>query len=265
MSIMIPKKVADRIAVSSKKYIKVLEGAVKNDISESDTVLIIRDMLDEIFGYDRFNEITTEFAIRNIYCDVAIKIDGIPRYIIEVKSVGTKLNENHIRQAAEYCTKTNLDYAILTNGPLWKVYNILYKRPIKIKLLFEIDWLKENLKDQGFYERVFCLCKEGIAKTALSQYQEEKQATNKYILGAIILGDQVLKEIRKEVKRFSNFSISIDELRPIIREEVLKREIIEGDEVSGAIKKYKSLHTKEEKQKSDIPKEKLTQSDNASP
>ena len=92
MSITIPKKVAERITTSSKKYIKVLEGAIKNDISESDTVLIIWNMLADILGYDRFKEITTEFSIKSTFCDIAIKIDGKPRYIIEVKSVGTKLN-----------------------------------------------------------------------------------------------------------------------------------------------------------------------------
>ena len=33
-------------------------------------------MLEEIFGYDRYAEITTEYAVRALYCDVAIKIEG---------------------------------------------------------------------------------------------------------------------------------------------------------------------------------------------
>jgi hypothetical protein len=253
MAISIPKRVQDRIVTASKKYTKIIGEALKADINESNTVLIIRDMLQEIFGYDRFKEITTEYAIRSIFCDIAIKVDGVPRYIIEVKAIGTKLNENHLRQATEYCTKSNLEYVLLSNAQTWKVFQIDYNRPIKVNQVFEINWLTENLKDPGFLERVFCLCKEGISKTALSQYQEEKQATNKHLLGSIILGESVLKEIRREVKRLSNFNVNLDDLRVIIREEVLKREVVEGEEATAAMKRYKTSVTKDLKLKAKEP------------
>jgi predicted type IV restriction endonuclease len=251
MAISIPKKVQDRITAASKKYLKIISDAVKADINESDTVLIIHGMLTDIFGYERFTEITTEYAIKNIFCDIAVKIDGKPKYIIEVKAVGTKLNENHLNQATMYCTKEGLEYALLSNAQTWKVYKIDYNPPVKINQVFEINWLTENLKDTDFLERVFCLCKEGIikTKTAISIWEEEKQATNKHILGAIILGESVLREIRKEVKRISDYYVKLDELRAIIREEVLKREIVDGEEAVTATKRYKTSVAKEMKQK----------------
>jgi len=39
-------------------------------------VFIIRDMLAEVFGYDELLDITSEFAIKGTYCDLAIKLDG---------------------------------------------------------------------------------------------------------------------------------------------------------------------------------------------
>lgn len=236
----IPKKVTERILKNAHKYSKIISEAVKADINESDTVLIVRDMLEEIFGYNRYTEITTEYAIRNVYCDVAIKVDSEPRFVIEVKAIGTQLNENHLRQAAEYCTKINLDYVILTNGQVWKTYKLIYKRPIKIEEVFEINWFTDDLKDQDFLERIFALCKEGLSKTALTQYYEEKQAMNKYTIGAILLGDLVLDKLRKEIRRMSGINVDKEALFGIIKENVLKREVIEGEEASDASKRYKS-------------------------
>ncbi len=249
MSISISQKTVTRIITGTKKYSKVLADASKADINESDTVLIIRDMLEGIFGYDRYSEITTEYAIRNTYCDVAVKIDGKPRYLIEVKAINIKLNENHLRQATEYCTQSDLEYVILTNGQCWKIFKIVYKRPIKIEQIFEINWIEESAKDKGFIEKVFCLCKEGISKTALTQYEEAKQATNKFMLAAIVLGDQVLKCIKKEIKQINGFNVDIDDLKTIIREELLKREVIENEEASSAAKRYKNIQSKPIKQK----------------
>jgi len=31
-----------------------------------------------LFGYDKYEEVTGEFAIRGTWCDLAIKIDGQP-------------------------------------------------------------------------------------------------------------------------------------------------------------------------------------------
>ena len=81
-------------------------------------------------------------------------------------------------------------------------------------------------------------------------YKDQKEATNKYLLGAIIQSDDVLKEIRKEIKKVKDYSIPIEDLRVIIQEDVLKREIIEGDEASDALKEYKSSKAKKLKQSS---------------
>jgi hypothetical protein len=47
----ISKKVTDRIAAQLKRYQPTLADAKNRDISESDTVVIIVDMLSDVFGY----------------------------------------------------------------------------------------------------------------------------------------------------------------------------------------------------------------------
>ena len=58
---------------------------------------IIVDILAEIFGYDKYSEITSEHAIRGTYCDLATKIDGVLQFLIEVKAIGIDLKEQHVK------------------------------------------------------------------------------------------------------------------------------------------------------------------------
>ena len=68
----IPKKITERVVSGIKKYPPLLVAARSRDVGEADTVTLIKDMLSDIFGYDKYSEVTSEFAIRGIYCDLAI-------------------------------------------------------------------------------------------------------------------------------------------------------------------------------------------------
>ena len=72
----LPKKAAERIAVGLKRFQPILASARSRDVNESDTAVIVADVLQEIFGYDKYCEITSEHMIRSTYCDLAIKLDG---------------------------------------------------------------------------------------------------------------------------------------------------------------------------------------------
>ena len=73
--ISVNTKVKERITKGLRKFQPILRKAQAADVNESDTVTIITDMLCEIFGYDKYENITSEFAIKKTYCDVAIKLD----------------------------------------------------------------------------------------------------------------------------------------------------------------------------------------------
>ena len=118
----IPAKVQDRFKKNLKYYSKILESAKDRDINESDTVDIISDILADILGFDKYLEITREYAIKGTYCDLAIKNGSEVRYLIECKAIGTKLNESHLRQVRDYAASKGVDLTILTNGVKWQVY-----------------------------------------------------------------------------------------------------------------------------------------------
>ena len=67
MSVKVPDRIATRISAGLRKYQKVFQQARDRDINESDTLVIIADFLSEVLGFDKYSEITTEFAIRGTY------------------------------------------------------------------------------------------------------------------------------------------------------------------------------------------------------
>jgi hypothetical protein len=95
----IPQKVSDRLSQGIKRFQPNLANAKSRDVNESDTVIIVTDMLSEIFGYDKYSEITSEYSIRSTFCDLVKKINGKVQLLIEVKAMGIALKDNYVKQA----------------------------------------------------------------------------------------------------------------------------------------------------------------------
>ncbi|HEV7474822.1 MAG TPA: hypothetical protein VGN90_12285 [Pyrinomonadaceae bacterium] len=69
----VPSKVAARLSAAIKRFQPIVASAKSRDANESDTVIIVTDMLSEVFGYDKYSEITSECSIRGTWCDLAIR------------------------------------------------------------------------------------------------------------------------------------------------------------------------------------------------
>ena len=80
----IAKKVAERMTTGLKRLVPVILQQQARDVSEADTVTVIKDILSEVFGYDKYTEITGEHAIRGTFCDLAVKIEEKLVELIEV-------------------------------------------------------------------------------------------------------------------------------------------------------------------------------------
>ncbi|MGH7946628.1 MAG: type I restriction enzyme HsdR N-terminal domain-containing protein, partial [Opitutaceae bacterium] len=91
------KKAVDRIGAGIKRFQPILASAKARDVNESDTVIIVTDLLQEVFGYDKFTEITSEHMIRGTFCNLAIKLDGTLAVLIEVKAIGLDLKEQYVK------------------------------------------------------------------------------------------------------------------------------------------------------------------------
>ena len=154
----VPKRISERIVSGIKKYQPILSSAKARDVGEADTVTIIKDMLSEVFGYDKYSEITSEFSIRGTYCDLAIKLDNKLATLIEAKAIGLDLKEQHVKQAVDYAANQGVDWVLLTNGAVWRVYHIVFAKPIEQELVLEFDALNLSTRSEKDIETLFLLC-----------------------------------------------------------------------------------------------------------
>jgi predicted type IV restriction endonuclease len=255
----IPKKVSERLVAGIKRFQPILTASKARDDGEADTAMIVTEMLDEVFGYDKFSEITAEYAIKSTYCDLATKLDGTVQSLIEVKAIGLELKDQHVKQAVDYAANQGVDWVVLTNGVRWRVYNVTYAKPIDQELIVEIDFCALNPRSQIDLESLYLLCKEGWIKSVLGDYQLQKQALSRFFLGALVLDEPALDVIRRELRRVSpDVRIEIDQIKTVLSNEVLKREVIDGEKAEEARKKIarsasKSLRKKSKSQGSESP------------
>jgi hypothetical protein len=241
----IPKKVIERLTSGLKQFQPILATAKARDDGEADTVMIVTDMLASVFGYDKYSEVTAEYAIRGTYCDLATKLEGTLQTLIEVKAIGLDLKDQHVKQAVDYAANQGVDWVVLTNGMQWRVYNVIFGKPIDQELVVEFDVCGMNPKSQADLERLYLFCKEGWVKSVLGDYQLQKQALSRFFLGALILSDPVLEVVRRELRRVSpDVRIETEQIKTVLASEVLKREVIDGDKAIDAQRKIARAATK---------------------
>src|SRR6185437_11303517 len=89
----VPTRINERLKSGLKHFQEVVRSAQSRDVNESDTVIIVTDMLSDVFGYDKYSEVTSELSIRGTRCDLATKLDGKVQMLFECKAVGTELKE----------------------------------------------------------------------------------------------------------------------------------------------------------------------------
>lgn len=244
----VPTKVASRISDGIKKFQPIVELAKSRDINESDTVVVMIDILSNVFGFDKYTDITTEHAIKGTYCDLALKIDGKLKLLIEVKAIGSDLKESHAKQAIDYAANEGLEWVILSNAVHWKVFKVVLNKSIQPVLVCDIDFLALKYRSQDDVERMFIFTKEAINRSSLDQFYTQKQATSKFIIGNLICTESIINSIRKELRLiFPDIKVQTDEIKKVLLEEVIKREIIEGEDSENAKRKIMKVYKKRDK------------------
>ncbi len=250
----IPAKVFARLTAGLKKFQPILARAKSRDVNESDTVILITDTLSEVFGYDKYSQITSELAIQGTYCDLAIKLDGKVTVLIEAKAIGHELKDQHVKQAVDYAANQGVEWVVLTNSIKWRIYKVVFAKPINAELLAELDFLSIDPKDEAALNLLFLLTLEGWTKSAIGEYSAQRQALSRFCLGALILSDAVLSVMRRELRRISpDVKIDTEEIEAALRDEVIKREVIEGEkyiEAKKMLTRASTRHLRETKDES---------------
>jgi predicted type IV restriction endonuclease len=241
----VPSRVSDRICSSLKRFQPVLASAKARDVNESDTSIIVTDLLHDLFGYDKYSEVTSEHAIRGTFCDLALSMEGKVQLLVEIKAIGLELKDAYVKQAIDYAANKGVDWVLLTNGAIWRVYRVSFSKPIEQELVAEFNLMTLNPKEEEQIGLLYLLTKEGWVRQVLEDYHQQRQALSRFFLGAVVLSEPVVALVRRELRRlFPDVKIQSEQVQSVLLHEVLKREVVEGDKADEARKKINRAASK---------------------
>ncbi|MGE0406186.1 MAG: hypothetical protein AB7O65_07800, partial [Candidatus Korobacteraceae bacterium] len=106
------------------------------------------------------------------------------------------------------------------------------------ELVVEFDFLELSSKRTDDVEKLYLLAKEGFQKSALGDFDAQRQILNRFCIAAVVLGDSVVDTIRRELRKLSReVKVSSEQIYSILAHEVLKRDVLEGAKAEDAKKR----------------------------
>lgn len=216
----IMKKRIISIEQEVNNFLPQLNRSLDNKDNESDTRLLINQMLQSILGY-KIEDIKTEQKIDGRRADYVLSVKNEDVMVIEAKKIGMALREKQIFQATSYGAHAGIKWALLTNAVVWQLFHISTGDKIETDLIFTIDF-RDGLDDEE--ARCFYLIsKHGMSRKNLLNNLWRKISALCYdnIISAI-LTDEVIAKIRTTLTKQTGYRVADDELRDAIEENILQ-------------------------------------------
>lgn len=215
----------DAIKTGLRRFQKPLSDLVQRDANEGDTRLLVTDFLCDALGYDKYEDLTTEFAVRGEFADYGVRIDKQLVAFIEVKRAAQKLNSRHLRQVETYAVKEGLEWLILTNGQTWQAYHVTAAtgQQVSTDLVLEVDLLGDEQPARKI-DKLFHLHRAALKHDTVSSYWKRQAATAPEALATILLAAPVLDAIRKEVRRTTGFNPDPAAIASVLQSGVIRPE-----------------------------------------
>lgn len=199
------------LSVKLKEYRKRYMKKAYADLDESATRLMVNSMLTDVFGYTELDEIKTEYRIRGEYADYVIQLARKKHFVVEVKSIQLDLTEKHLRQSVNYAANEGIDWIILTNGKQIELYKVLFEKPINSRKIFDFDISnKDDFKKMS--EFLVYLTKKSVEKNELTDFWKRFEALEAVQLSKNLYDVQVVKFLKKVLKKKTDLSFSEDDI-----------------------------------------------------
>ncbi|MND78121.1 hypothetical protein D3C80_698290 [compost metagenome] len=241
----LPKRFTDRVRSRLKHFQGIAVAQRARDVSEADTVTLVKDILAEVFGYDKYSELTSEHQIRGTFCDLAVQTDGAIRFLIEVKSAGSTLSEAHLRQAVNYGAHKGIEWIVLTNAVEWRFYRVRFAQPIGWDEVVSICLPDISTRSEDDLQKLFLLAREGLAADAISAFHQQGQLFNAFTVAQTLMSEPVVTAIRRELRRaFPELKVDPEAVEEMVRQHVVKRELVDGDKACEARDRLKKAAQK---------------------
>jgi type I restriction-modification system DNA methylase subunit len=187
---------------------------VKAKEEEKTKTKLIRPLFEKVLGWKFEEEVTTEERISKGWVDYGFRINDVPKFYLEAKSLKENLdNERYFRQAVSYAYYKGCTWAVLTNFETIKILNAEWEAPMYLNSHFM------TINCQDFLERfddLWLLSREGFEQGLLDTLAEKfGKKTKKSPLTRQLMEDFTrLRTIlsKNVIKENQNKKITEDEL-----------------------------------------------------
>lgn len=218
----------DRLRGVVRRVAKPLADLATRDANEGDTRLVVTDILTDGLGFDKYQDLTTEYLVKGEFADYGLRVDQQLVAFLETKRITTKLNTKHLRQVEMYALNEGVEWVILTNGARWQVYHIgvLAGTPVLIELALEVDLLSSETANAKA-DALFYISKDAFKRHMIDDLWREKVASSPRSLANTIMSEPVIEAIRKELRRRTNQQVAPTEIRKLLKSTVIRSECLE--------------------------------------
>ena len=134
----------DQVRTAVRRFARPLADLIARDANEGDTRLLVTDFLCDGLGYDKYDDLTTEYQVKGEFADYGVRIAKQLVAFIEVKRCTTKLSAKHLRQVEMYAVNEGVEWMILTNGQVWQAWHLTPGMPVELDMALQVDLLGEG-------------------------------------------------------------------------------------------------------------------------
>ena len=135
--------------------------------NETRTRMALIDPLMHALGWDVSDPgvVTPEYKVSGGWADYALlRSDGRPAATVEAKELGEAL-ASHRMQMLNYANASGIDYAVLTDGNRWELYDIFKRGPLEERRILEVS----DQRQIEFPQRRLEIPTQGLKKKSCSR------------------------------------------------------------------------------------------------
>ncbi|ABC80787.1 type I restriction enzyme HsdR N-terminal domain-containing protein [Anaeromyxobacter dehalogenans] len=226
------KQTANQLA----RFATAFREARERGANESDTVMYLVKFFEEVLGFDSLKgEISKELAIKDRYCDVALKLDGTVRLLVEAKAAGLKaLADKHIEQAENYASRAGIPWVVLTNGIEWRLYHLTFAagEGIVHDLAFEADLVEGLEKDaDGLWSKLSLLSRDSMRRDELEAFWAQKKVLSAASVVRVLFHEDVLRDVRRLLRKDAEAMLDLEDVFRAVRDIISKEALAEAGDL----------------------------------
>lgn len=191
----------DRIRKSlatHQKRLAAIRDAAKS--SEEEVRRWCVDVMRDALGFDD-TEIDSEMRSLNQRVDIAVKLDGRVRMIVECKNIRARLKDSVRDQAVGYALNHSAEWAVVTNGQIWKLFHITPRngREPEVFEVFDIGLLDEDGISEQDIEMMYCISKRAFDSRDIDKAFHWANCCSESSLLSALASERVVKAIRRQL------------------------------------------------------------------